>query len=736
MEIVKVLPLDLKGELASNYISDEVQPVTALSRDWYRPDYSPFFIDDFELYDGDGMLLKRNVHYSFESLNQEMVKKTGKPVYNFFRIKDITLNYKKSYHIKYRSIGNTGFPRSLISKMAHELLNSDYWVDWDTQVLGKPPTMPAYQHWHDIATEVANWDQFISFAQQHLDFVMETKRAHYDRTMAMINKVEGLFSKEHRDYRQRLKEHDQDYGNPHELERKHFSLTYIPNVPLATVKEDYQGDIIDRFSTPKGLALAVKDKQRMSPTLVRSGEIKQNAFNLLGKTSTVHPPRTMEFNQITKAAVCRDVKDGLVFYFGDNSGQPIGLLYGQGTELSFTGEQRDINASDGRSDEVLKTLGGGVVIRRHDSNTGLYYANPEELLSGSPNFTKLDLSNLDGLYGTGWEERSWFVKCQRGLLLITHDTESSTYVYNVKFSLFEFDDAQLDLGKTYTSRALSFDYQNEDGTDIKDSYRLALVSIKQGTETNTFDRFHHSFTRAIRTVNLNGHGFSLSAEVENEHPERVLLKLLTSVTLDGDEYPIESGWELNLKEMRFTNIPGSSNARSIDNTKSYQRFGDSLIKLTKGPSKYPSLGISQDGNLINYYGNKRYTACGTISMTPMLVYRTSVETKLFEGVVSKDANLGLVVVPSGETKWTVSVPNDCEAVYQGVRATLKRCSLDVRTSSKWSGGGVTPIQVGLISSPSGLMLVTDEPEHKGFYPIARMLIDDTGISNFSLMTGD
>ncbi|QGZ14452.1 hypothetical protein [Photobacterium phage PDCC-1] len=736
MEIVKVLPLDLRAELESNYL-DETQPVTILSRDWYRPDYSPFFIDDFELFDGDGMLLKRNKHYTLESMNSELVKKTGRPVYHFFRILDTTLNYKKSYRIKYRSVGNTGFPRSLISKMVNDLINSDYWVDWDTQVLGKPPTFPAYQHWHDIETEVANWDQFTRFATQHLNYVMETKRAHYDRVMAMINKVEGLFSKEHRDYRARLKAHDQDYNNPHKLKREHFELDHIPNLPLSTISEDHQGNRNNRFTTPKGLMCAVNYQQRLSPNMVRSGEIKLNAFHELGGLSTLAPGRTFQTDQMTKASVVRDRDGGVNLYVGDATGQVSTSLYGKSGELTLTGKYNTLKNDVPKFDVVLRTAGQGVVLKQSTTQMGRYYPNPNDFLDpNNTDYCQLDFEDLEAQLGSGWEERSWFIPTPEGLMVTHRTTVNPGRPFTFEFRMFEMT---YGVGPfpVLSPSYFTFDYDTITGVSLKDANKLSMVDMVEGTISGTYDRFHHTFTDPIKVFDLNGYGISLVSDIDVNGGNKVMIKLLTTATLDGKPYPIETAWEFDYTNRVFTRLLSGSNSRSVDNLSGDVVFGEPLVKLTRGSTQYPTLGLGHKGEVFNYFGGTKYNV-GKIELDNLIeFYRTSIENRLNDSVTSKEVNVGLIVDPQPDSfNWMLVVPNDCSIIYRGRPMTLKRGMVDVRTNPMVSPGFAGTITVGVYSTPSGLRLTADANSHplKNVFAIARVEIDSSGIVKVTKLT--
>ncbi|QAU04282.1 hypothetical protein [Vibrio phage 2 TSL-2019] len=736
MEIVKVLPLDLRAELESNYL-EETQPVTILSRDWYRPDYSPFFIDDFELFDGDGMLLKRNKHYTLESMNSELVKKTGRPVYHFFRILDTTLNYKKSYRIKYRSVGNTGFPRSLISKMVNDLINSDYWVDWDTQVLGKPPTLPAYQHWHDIETEVANWDQFTRFATQHLNYVMETKRSHYDRVMVMINKVEGLFSKEHRDYRARLKAHDQDYNNPHKLKREHFELEHIPNLPLASLSEDHRGNKPNRFTTPKGLAHAVNYQQRLSPNMVRSGELKVSAFHELGGLSTLAPGRTFQIDQMTKASVTRDRDGGLNFYVGDATGQVSTSLYGKGGELTLTGKFNTLMNDVPKFDVVLRTAGQGVVLKQSTTHLGRYYPKPNDFLDpNSSDYCQLDFEDLEAQLGSGWEERSWFIPTPKGLMVAHHNTANPNRPYTFEFRMFNVAHGigpYPILSPTY----FTFDYETITGTKVQDSNSLSMVDMVEGTIAGTYDRFHHTFTDPIKVFDLSGYGISLVSDVDVNGGNKVMIKLFTTATLDGNQYPIEMAWEFDHFKREFTRLSSGSNSRPVDNLSGSVTFGESLIKLTRGGTRYPTLAIGHKGDIFNYFGGSKYTV-GKVTLDNLIeFYRTPIESRLNLGMESKELNVGLIVDPQPDSfNWMLVVPNDCPIVYRGQPMTLKKGMIDVRTNPRVSPGFEGTITVGVYSTPSGLRLTADAngQPFRDVFDIAMVDIDSSGIVKVNKLT--
>lgn len=683
MESVKVLPLDYNANLPENYI-DEEQPVTASNRDWYRPDYAPFYEKDFELYDGDGMLLRKGVHYVFETLSDELLMKTGKPVRYFFRILNLSLNTKKKYRIKYRSVGNTGFPRSLIAKMVNELLNSDYWVDWDTQVLGKPDTYPAYQHWHDVATEVANWDQFISFATQHLNFVMGAKKLHFDRQLELIKTAAEEMKVKHKVFWKKLNDHDQDYNNPHQLVRSDFPLTEIPNVPLASVSEDLDGKLRSRFTTPMGLQLAAKKKARVAPGLVRGGDSDLTCLAGVSPLSVIGYARDTKLNLLKNAALHRDQNGNVTIFTGEGQNERFTSIWSTPQRAYFTGEQYQlIQDKPDHYSSVYRTCGKGIVVGKGADLILRYYPDPKALVDKySSDYLAMNMQPIKTALGNDWANRVWFVPA-KGAIYILGLVSDSGPRSKIRF----FKVTYTDIAPYPELQPITYRVQQENTSgDLGAAADTHLMIDRQaGGLANTWRDYHHAFDREV-SVNESTHGFSIAAEEDPYDNHRVNIKIMTGFTANNVEYPIEVSWVLDNKREELLRVPGGSNARRVQNTSAVTPFDTEFNKLVKlvNANTYPSVCFTQTGDVLFYYGGKTLTRPRTVRQNVGELYRLPISSALYRNSVILETALieSEILESDPSAKWMVAIPNDCPIIYRGQRGILKARKYDLREATE------------------------------------------------------
>ncbi|UVD32132.1 putative minor tail protein [Vibrio phage phiKT1028] len=706
MENVKILELDLLATNPDNYI-DETQPVTNRTRDWYRPDYSPFYAEDFELFDGQGMLLKRGRDYVFESLSDELVGKTGKPVYLFFRIIGTNLNNKGSYRIKYRSVGNTGFPRSLIGKMTEELINSEYWVDWETQVLGKPQTYPAYQHWHDIATEVANWDQFISFAQAHLDHFTGGRKLHWEENEEKIDDAERSFSQRHDRFWRMLDRHDQDYDNPHKLVRSDFPLVHIPNFPLSTIQQDLEGKSATSFTTPLGLETVIKERRRINPGNIAAGRTRYHSpidnlgvkpylnVNVMKRGSWIKFPNgDMDFITAAEGGLYPakvKVRDSKPYLTGVT--YPLEPVYPQ------------VGGEDLVMDRTIRVLGSGLAVNHHSDNLSLlFYPKTENYAhSSQTECFKVDMSEVAKAahLGGSWVDKIWlFLVGNRlfGLGLV------NTYARH-SYRLFSAQTGELGSSTSIKLMPHSINVEDEDGLFGQPTTAPNLLDIIVGSGANEFQQFHHRFPSSVKPLFTN-HMLMLTGDLDFRKEDCFFIKIVSTMTVNGVALPVEMSWTLDLNENKLLRNISGSNARTFTTLGEIKAFDEMLSKYCEGTgSIIPDFQFTRTGNLIaNKIINFHSQSTHLNSITEL--HLKVIGPHLWDDYLHSG---GDIQSPTWTVnKWELALMETTQVIFRGKLEILYPQTWDIRDYIGDMTSGTLVVSIGYSAGKLKLRLSTGE----------------------------
>lgn len=729
MEKVKLLELDLLGTNPDNYI-DETQPVTVRTRDWYRPDYAPFFEDDFELYDGNGMLLRKNKDYVFESLSDALLIKTGKPVHLFFRILNTTLNNKKSFRIKYRSVGNTGFPRSLIQKMTNELIHSEYWVDWDTQVLGKPETYPAYQHWHDIATEVANWDQFINFAQTTLEMVVRGRKDHWVENETKIDRAERDFTNRHRAFWAALDDHDQNYQNPHKLVRGDFELQHIPNYPLSTLSEDLAGIRPTSFTTPKGLKETVSQKRRISPGHVAAGRVDYTV-----PPNTIGVTRQQNIDELSLGGIRKYLNGDMTYVVAGSDEQPPTSIWLTDTDAELQQISYDlapvyppIAGKDLVMDRTLRVLGKGYAVSHHSDNlSALFYLDPDSVhLAGQKNCVRLDLSNVNTRLGGDWVNNSWLFTISNTVFLLGTKPDS----LGVEYELYSAKITALSPATTLVLKPHEVSVEDKDGIVGNPSSTLPLIDVIK-TGVDTYRQFHHLFASDVKPV-FNQHMTLVTGDDDLRGEHHFFLKIIKTILVNGEALPIEMSWSFDVNQnVLYRNLSGS-NAKTYKSLSDASSFDPAIVELVK------HMGVD--------YGDTHFSLTGVIhvltkgSKVRRLVTHYDTLEQLYLNRIGVNLKRSptdqrLVGIPTTVSDWHFGILADSKMVYLGKRVLVKRNIWDLRDHITPGTGGVHYIHVGFVGGKTRTWLSSDAQAKGRSVVIAKVNYTSAGISSI-VQSGD
>lgn len=564
MNNLKVLPLDLKREIPTNFVIEE-QKVTDLSRDWYRPNYSPFFASGLEVYDGEGMLLTKNKDYTVEVLVHPLILKSGKEIRCFIKIKNKNLNLKGKYKFHYHSVGNTGFPNSMMTEMVDMLLNNRFWVDWETKVLGKPSTFPVFQHYHDVKTEVANWDEFIRLMEIRLDWLNTHRKAEWEKHQGRINQLATKFDNRLNELKQKLYDHDRTHGNVHGIKREDFDLPNIMNGKLATPEEDVLGLKSTAFTTPLGLHRSVRNNQVMSQRHVKIGDYPENYFSKLN-TENVVRAKVLELEYPSDSGTWfKTPEDKLVFFTGYGDDIPItSFLYSNGVVQKTSSEyKREFSSIP--FDLVCNTIDSGIMIgQSRDLKRFHYFPDIRNFQDQEDNhYVHVDVSEVINHLGEDWIKNTWVFSGPDGLYMLCRKVDG----YLNRMTLFYTSIDELSPYATVKPTKILFNYERLNGSfgDLPTEEFYGFdVNIEASGKIN---HYHHHIDGELDEISNTNKSFTLFGAKDVYDKNRLYLKLLSSFVITKVGYveiPIECCWVFDFETRTFLKMMGSGNRTSIN----------------------------------------------------------------------------------------------------------------------------------------------------------------------------
>lgn len=227
---------DPYGTNAKNLITGERQTLQTPGRDDFYfiiPKAAPFFVDSFVLYnDVTGIQLKEGVDFLFGHYFVEAMESTGRPVAGSIRF----LNKKQTGIVRYnyRTLGGQwGFAdKDILAELSSKQYN------------------PITRSWGMIAPLPASFP--VVPHDQSLDDLVgseEIRQAIEDLADIAQEAAEGA-----------SKNHIQNFDNPHKTNKKHVGLGDVDNFKTATDDEMKIGQATNRFSTPRGVSLAIREQ--------------------------------------------------------------------------------------------------------------------------------------------------------------------------------------------------------------------------------------------------------------------------------------------------------------------------------------------------------------------------------------------------------------------------------------------------------------------------------------------
>ena len=337
---VKELDYDPRAENSNNLLEEEIL-ITA-DCPWIIPNGSPFFAKDIKLFGNGGAPLKVNQHYKLEVGLTPLRGITGKEVFSFIKLTPTTLAAYTKITVRYRSVGVRYFPRNGIEDWITKIKEGAAHADWNTNVINKPLTYPASDHWHDMNTEIGDWDELTWFFQ-----AMANRNSSDDNTAAKdaVEKLEKTaFASVSTPYKTCLdiiNTHDVNYANPHKTTKAHLLLGNVANIGTGTIADHVSSDNDNLLATPGGIAEILAGKKINDSSIMRVGSLP---ISLLGNGTYIPPLIDGSFEGIGSrfetGAMCLEPNGDLMVLGNQYDGRADGLYF---TTLPDPSKSRGVN---------------------------------------------------------------------------------------------------------------------------------------------------------------------------------------------------------------------------------------------------------------------------------------------------------------------------------------------------------------------------------------------------------
>lgn len=281
---VKELDYDPRAENSNNLLEEEIL-ITA-DCPWIIPNGSPFFAKDIKLFGNGGAPLKVNQHYKLEVGLTPLRSITGKEVFSFIKLTPTTLAAYTKITVRYRSVGVRYFPRNGIEDWITKIKEGAAHADWNTNVINKPLTYPASDHWHDMNTEIGDWDELTWFFQAMANRNSSDDTAAKDAVEKLEKTAFASVSTPYKTCLDIINTHDVNYANPHKTTKAHLLLGNVANVGTGTIADHVSSDNDNLLATPGGIAEILAGKKINDSSIMRVGSLP---ISLLGNGTYIPP---------------------------------------------------------------------------------------------------------------------------------------------------------------------------------------------------------------------------------------------------------------------------------------------------------------------------------------------------------------------------------------------------------------------------------------------------------------
>lgn len=291
MKNIQIMDIDYSGKDIL-YKKEEDVDLSKISAPWIVPGEGPFYKDSLRVIKG-GLDIDND---KFKAVTEvtDLTELTGRGVCLYVELAEDILASKGTVTVIYQQVGKPVISVKTLLQMLEDMVITGKPVDWDTQVTGKPKSVWAAQHSHDIQ----NPNELIGFGGLVELFTLFTNQQILDsgRAVELLEKIQtDMYNR--LDYIQKLKwgaimSHVRNYNNPHGVIPADVDADKLSNFFLATPQQDAEALRSDLYSTPKGFSRLISEIQPITDNYIIQSELP---FGYYGSGIYLPPPITGSF---------------------------------------------------------------------------------------------------------------------------------------------------------------------------------------------------------------------------------------------------------------------------------------------------------------------------------------------------------------------------------------------------------------------------------------------------------
>lgn len=251
MPAITQLPLDLKGTVLSNRITNETRSIVRVDNSPHRimiPRFGAFYHDEnFSLYDG-ATRLQPGVDYTTTYLYRDLTKLATKPAYAFIVI--INTNVSNTLTLNYHAVGgHFALDVNEIAALMTAINPDNFTVNYE-DIIDKPLAYNPAPHMDQY------WQLF--GAENTITVLNRVRALLTENDKAIVKELQDYASAYHQlaldrlnQERALLNQHLADYNNPHVDTAAKIGLGNLNNWRMTLLSESLQTTLDMYYSTPE-----------------------------------------------------------------------------------------------------------------------------------------------------------------------------------------------------------------------------------------------------------------------------------------------------------------------------------------------------------------------------------------------------------------------------------------------------------------------------------------------------
>jgi hypothetical protein len=273
-------PLDLVGTSPTNKIVGERREINTGAERVFVPKAGPFYTESFVIYnDETGEPLRPVDDYLLVQPFAQAALRSGKDVQSAIVLK---IPAPVIVRLDYQVVGGEySWNLGALADLIAELNLDERAVKWGS-IIGRPIMYPAAPHIHDIG-DTYGWEYVVWQLERVSNAILVGDEASHEELRQQMLYLDEQQQLKIDAVEDKVVEHIEDMGNPHQTTKAQVGLGSVDNFPTATDVEANTGTALNRFMVP-------------GTTTVLASRIANEAVN-------VHEAKKTNPHNVTKAQV-------------------------------------------------------------------------------------------------------------------------------------------------------------------------------------------------------------------------------------------------------------------------------------------------------------------------------------------------------------------------------------------------------------------------------------------------